>query len=160
MLQYFSGRTLDDFTGCPAAAKNNIETDCDRWVANWRRMCLSFKLDPQSERNSFYDRLCGDALEHLLDYRTSDHDMQFRINYLRLRFAIVKPIEEVMKEIKDFARLPQESLNVCVNRLERLCTDYMAVSKECSLECKNFMVWNTFITLVAHPRLVEKFETM
>ena len=123
-------------------------------------MCTSFKLDPQAERNSFYDRLAGDALTHLLDYRTSDHPMQFRINFLRLRFAIIKPIEEVTRDYKNFARVPNESLNVCITRLERICTDYMAVSKECSLECKNMMVWNIFITLVPHPRLAEKFESL
>ena len=157
-LRFFSGRAADDLTGCPTAARNQIEPDCDRWVASWRRMCASFNLDEESSRNAFFDRLAGDALEHLLDYRTSAHDMQFRIDFLRLRFAIVKSFEDICKELNQFQRLPFESLNVCVIRLERICTEYMSVSRECSLELKQILIWNKFVTLVPHPRLAEKFE--
>ena len=159
-LSWFSGRSADDFTGCPSAARNNIEPDCDRWVAAWRRMCASFRLDPVAERNSFYDRLAGDALEHLIDYRTTKHDMQYRIHFLRMRFAIIRSFEAVCAAMAKFERKGTESLNVCINRLEKLGTEYMSASPECSVEVKNLLVWNTFVTLVPHPRLAERFEQL
>ena len=157
-LLWFSGRGTKDFTNIPSAAKNNIEPDCDRWIAAWRRCYQSFNLDEASRRNSFFDRLCGDALELVGNFRTSTEPIDTVIRALRLRYAGIKSITQISLEIHRFARLPGENLDRAVNRLERLGAEYMAESRECDPATKNLLVWNAFLTLVAHPTLTEKYE--
>ena len=159
-LLFFSGREANDHRNIPSAAKNNIEPDCDRWIANLRRCWESFNMDEASRLNSFYDRLCGDALELLLDFRVTDHTMDQRLARLRTRYAGIRTLTQINVELSSFARRPGENLNVAVSRLERLGAEYLAGSSECTVETKDLLIWNAFLTLVRNPQLTEKFEAL
>ena len=158
-LRYFSGRPADDLHGCPSAAKNNIEEDCDRWIAAWRQCVASNDLDETAQRNIFYDRLCSDALDVVLKYRTTTTNMEHRILVLRMRFAGLKTVSQLSHDFQSFARLPGETLTVTVSQLERLAEDYQAESTECTVATRQLMVWSVFLILVNNTRNLERIES-
>ena len=155
-LPYFTGQPRHNHDGVAPVARNFQEDSAEQWASLFTGICNSWELDGASQRNMFFEKLCGEAYRFMLPHRSTTVGCDKLLDHLLMRFVSMRTLKDVCEELSLLKPVPGESLPLFMGRLERIANDYQRLAPECDETYKRILIWQHFTQQCCDYTLMEK----